>query len=101
MNEKDKILGKTKEEMEEDNILELTKAMQLKVKCIENFMKVSASFVKFPEERYKKILVDAAEVLMNAHENVMHHVKLIGQAYKADISHAQVESADDDVGLKA
>lgn len=94
MNENDKILGKTKEKMEEDNIFELTKAMQLKIQCLENFMRVSASFVKFPEERFKKILINAADVLINAHENVMHHVKLIGHAYKADVNCARVELAD-------
>lgn len=85
---------KTKEEMEEDNIIELAQGMQLKIQCIENFMKVSASFVKFPEERFKKILIDAANVLIDVNENVMHHVKLIGQAYKADVNYARVELAD-------
>lgn len=95
MNGNDMILGKTREEMEEDNILELTKAMQLKIQCIENFLRVSASFVKFPEGRFKKLLVDAADILINAHENVTHHVKLIGHAYKADANCDRVEIADD------
>lgn len=85
---------KTKEEMEEDNILELAKGMQLKIKCIANFMKVSASFVKFPEDRFKKILIDAANVLIDVDKNVMHHAKLIGQAYKAGVNCDRVELAD-------